>query len=604
MVATIESGRVYSRESQMVEFRNHLSLKAPITRANVARLLSIPLLTLLACQTELLATQSDYPTTEYRSFDNPDAFAISRPMQPDSATSSSKQDFRSMSPDSWENSGIGSAGLGAPIANPFGKTKLDSQPGSVPPPSNPQRSQFEAQPNNDFHPGSLQPNSIVTPPRDNQANRFQPASFPNQKHLSPNTQLPSAPTVPADIRLNGPLPAAALNPQNNAIIANPFPELNSNQPMANRSYYPLESSTDSIIRAPLETIPKPPSNPWSYPDSRTSLVAASPGAGPNFRTDLGHRAQPPTERTQIQDDYGQKFSFEQKKTQYPPMREILATGRYFGSASALYLRPAFQGNTAIAHVLSGQTDTFDFDYEVAPQFQVGFESKYGPGIELTYWQYDETSNPSTFTSNGIESGTTSAWMNGANQWSRLTADNVGETLTADHVLDVETLGATFFKEVKLPISRVNGKFGFQYVSITQDMQAILTDGGANPIGSLRARSDMRAYGPQLKLEYFRPIGHTKMEFLASFGTAVLFGKRDQFVVNSTNGNLSRIGADEFLTIFDFFAGAQYRKMTAENRCWFARGGFITQSWLNGGTAILPQDDFGLRGLTFSVGLNR
>ena len=175
---------------------------------------------------------------------------------------------------------------------------------------------------------------------------------------------------------------------------------------------------------------------------------------------------------------------------------------------------------------------------------------------------------------------------------------------ADHVLDVETLGATFFKEVKLPISRVNGKFGFQYVSITQDMQAILTDAGANPTGSLRARSDMRAYGPQLKLEYFRPVGHTKMEFLTSFGTSVLFGKRDQFVANSANGNLSRIGADEFLTIFDFFAGAQYRKMTAENRCWFARGGFTTQSWLNGGTAILPQDDFGLRGLTFSVGVNR
>ncbi len=588
----------------MFEFRNHLLLKALILRGNVVRLLSISLLTLLAFRTELLATQGDYPTTQYRSFDNPGAFAISPPMQPDSAMSPGKQDFRSMSPDSWEDSGIGSAGLGAPIANPFGNTKLDSQPGSAPLTSNPQRSQFQIQPNNDFQPRSPQQNLIVTPPRANQANRFQPASFPNQTHLAPNTQLPTAPAVPTDIRLNGPLPAAVLDPQNNPIEANPFPELNSNQPMASGSTYPLESSPDSIIRAPRDTIPQPPSNPWSYPDSRTNMVAPSPGAGPNFRTDLGHRAQQPTERSQIQDDYGQKFSFEQKKTQYPPMRDILATGRYFGSTSALYLRPAFQGNTAIAHVPSGQTDTFDFDYEVAPQFQVGFESKYGPGIELTYWQYDETSNPSTFTSNGIESGTTSAWMNGANQWSRLTADNVGETLTADHVLDVETLGATFFKEVKLPISRVNGKFGFQYVSITHDMQAILTDGGANPTGSLRARSDMRAYGPQLKLEYFRPVGHTKMEFLTSFGTSVLFGKRDQFVANSANGNLSRIGADEFLTIFDFFAGAQYRQMTAENRCWFARGGFTTQSWLNGGTAILPQDDFGLRGLTFSVGFNR
>ena len=286
------------------------------------------------------------------------------------------------------------------------------------------------------------------------------------------------------------------------------------------------------------------------------------------------------------------------------MREILATGRYFGSASVLYLKPAFQGNTAISERISGNTSTLDFDYEGAPQFQIGFESKYGPGIELTYWQYDESSNVSTFTSDGVESGTTSVWMRGANQWTRLAANNLGDTLAAIHSLDVESIGVSFFKQVQLPISRINGKFGMQYVSIIHEFQANLTDGSATSLGEVRARSDMRGYGPSIKLEYFRPVGHTKLELLTTFGSSVIFGHQDQFVFNSSAGDQSRIGADEFLTIFDFMAGLQYQKMIAENRNWFVRSGFVFQSWLNGGTAILPQDDFGLRGFVFTIGYNR
>ncbi len=220
------------------------------------------------------------------------------------------------------------------------------------------------------------------------------------------------------------------------------------------------------------------------------------------------------------------------------------------------------------------------------------------------WPSGWTSNDSTFTSDGIESGTTSAWMMGSNQWSRLSATNIGDTLNVNHLIDVESVGIAFFKEVKLPISRINGKFGVQHVSITQDMSATLTDSGAAQVGRLRARSDLHAIGPQFKFEYFRPVGHTKAEIVTGFGGSVLFGRQDQLVVNTASGNLSRIGADEFVTNFDFFSGAQYKHLIAENRYWFARGGLIAQSWLSGGTAISPQDDFGLRGFVFTVGYNR
>lgn len=555
------------------------------------------------------ASGQNYPATQYNSFGgfsprgSNQGFATSRPMQPDSPVASSSSDYRSMSPDSWESPSVGSNSNPAKINNPFA---VGGQTKSV---------VIAPQPNSDLAAGTANSNSnsnqLSRETLKGQSNAFQPAGF------SRSQQLPNAPEIPNDIRQIKPVPDAVFNPQFQLPNSQPFPQLD---PGSND----FGAASDSIIRGPqtfdstrsgaganvnvqsprtTDPLPSAPPNPWSYPDSR--ITGELPGPGPKFRTDLGHREPAPIDRNPGgSEDWGQRYDHEGKHTEYPKLGEILKTGRYFGSATALYLRPSFTGNSSISQTNSGQTETFDFDYEVAPQFQIGFESKFGPGIELTYWQFDETSNDSVFTSDGIEAGTTSAWMVGSNQWSRLTADNAGETLTANHTIDVESVGANFFKEVKLPISRINGKFGVQYVSITHDMNARVTNAAAVEIGSLRARSDLHAFGPQLKLEYFRPVGHTKVEFVTAFGASVLFGRQDQFVVNSATGNLSRVGADEFLTIFDFFAGAQYRKMMAENRYWFVRGGVTSQAWLNGGTAVLPQDDFGVRGLTFSVGYNR
>jgi hypothetical protein len=106
------------------------------------------------------------------------------------------------------------------------------------------------------------------------------------------------------------------------------------------------------------------------------------------------------------------------------------------------------------------------------------------------------------------------------------------------------------------------------------------------------------------MEYFRPMGHTKLEFIAAAGGAVLFGRRDQFVQNTDSNDLSRIGADEFVTTINFLSGIQYKKMTAENRAYYARLGYSFQTWIGGGTAVDAQGDFGLRGFSFTVGYNR
>lgn len=305
------------------------------------------------------------------------------------------------------------------------------------------------------------------------------------------------------------------------------------------------------------------------------------------------------------------MDFEDKKKEYPGLGEILATGRYFGSVSGLFLQPAFQQNSAITQFNSSaaaatfaSTEAFDFDYETAPRFRLGFESKFGPGVELNYWQFDQGSNISAFTSNGLNSGQLSSGLFGPSSLTTLEAVNAGETLSAIHTIDIETFSVMFFKEIKFPISRLNGMFGFQYASVFQELDAELTNAGGAVIGAIRSTSDLRAYGPKFKFEYYRPIGHTNLEFVTAFGGSVLFGERDQIITNNQTPAVNQFGADEFVLTGDFYGGVQWKKLTAENRAYYVRLGVTHQSWIGGGSAVSANDNFGLRGFAFEVGLNR
>lgn len=320
----------------------------------------------------------------------------------------------------------------------------------------------------------------------------------------------------------------------------------------------------------------------------------------------GFRSTSPTVRGGPLDDYGQEFDFENKKRDYPPFSEILKTGRYFGNAELLYLKPYFQNNTAITveGPGTGFSRTFDYGYDTGNRFLVGFESKYGPGLEMNYFQYDHQSRPSVFTSSGGFHGESTTWMAGPGRWSRLRTANDGDRLTTEHSLEVQNFGVSFFKDWKLPISRLGGSFGIQYVSIEQDLQSRLFDGSGTQIGALSARHELRAFGPKLEFKYFRPVGHTKLEILGGFSGAVLFGNRDQSVTNTVTSDISRIGADEFVMIFDVIGGLQYVHNYADNRSVYARVTLMSQAWLGGGTAMLPQDDLGFRGVGFAVGFNR
>lgn len=340
---------------------------------------------------------------------------------------------------------------------------------------------------------------------------------------------------------------------------------------------------------------------------------AEPGANPPLAGnnplecadwERGFRQSSLTIRPQVWDD-GTEYDFENKKKHYPPMSEILATGRYFGMAEWQALKPYHIGNHAIAvqSGISSSAISHDFDFEAAHRLRLGFESKYGPGFELQYAQYDHLSDTAGFTSDGLATGTSEVEF-GAGGVTSLGASGAGEQLTSRHDLEIHSLTAMFFKEVKLPISRVNGTFGLRYVSVAQQMLSQRMDGGGNLTGSLLNLQDLRALGPTLGLEYYRPVGHTPLELIGSFGGALLFGNRDQYVSNAGVLDYRSVGDNEFLVQGDFYGGLQYVRNWAEKRSWYARFGVQHQVWLGGGTGTDPGGDFGLRGVSFGMGWNR
>ncbi|MEQ1905039.1 MAG: Lpg1974 family pore-forming outer membrane protein [Pirellulaceae bacterium] len=303
---------------------------------------------------------------------------------------------------------------------------------------------------------------------------------------------------------------------------------------------------------------------------------------------------------------GQSFDFENKKQQYPPMSEIIKTGRFFGMAETWLMRPSFNNNAVLTTQSASFAESFQADhaFRTAPRFRAGFESKYGPGAEFQYFQFDHNSRPIEFVSNGALTGTSSVEVIGLSQPVSISASSPGHRLSVGQAIEVHSFQFTVFKEMKLPISRVNGMLGFRNVSIAQELRTNLFDSGGNSLEFLTSNTKFGGFGPHFGLEYYRPVGHTKLEMFGSASGSLVLGNRSQFVNDSNTFITRRNNADEMVSILEIMTGVQYKYEYAENRSYYARVAYTNQTWLNAGTPNAPLGDLGFRGLGFSVGFNR
>ena len=241
--------------------------------------------------------------------------------------------------------------------------------------------------------------------------------------------------------------------------------------------------------------------------------------------------------------------------------------------------------------------------ESAFRITAGFESEFGPGFAINYFQFDNDSDDFNFASDGLNGAAVGVFPS-TGGLSSLVANNPGETLSALHSLEIHSTSVYAFKAIKFKRAYVNGRFGIQITSIEQVLESSLTDAFGTETGTLSRSANIDAFGPRFGIDYVRRIGHTPAQLIASSTTSLLFGDRDEFVANSFTGEQARLGADEFLTVFDIFFGVQAKQIRGEKRNTTMRVGFVNQSWLGGGTAVDPNGDFGFQGLSITLGFNR
>ncbi|MCP4480663.1 MAG: hypothetical protein GY818_21470 [Planctomycetaceae bacterium] len=293
------------------------------------------------------------------------------------------------------------------------------------------------------------------------------------------------------------------------------------------------------------------------------------------------------------------------ETDSPTLEEILRTGRYFGSANVSFLKPVLQGD--IAYETSGSAgrfqDNFEYDYSTASQFSVGFESQAGPGFSINYWEFDGVSDAASWTSGDVSSGETIVGLGGVLGGRQFTVFDFNDTVTVNDSLDVQSIEASLFKEMKFKVSRMGGRLGFQWVEINRQTNASFTDVGGSTV-AWEGKDQFQGAGPTFGFDYFRPIGHTKIEFHASSDFGLIFGQRDKVVRDNFGAINQNLSDDEFFTNLDLFLGAQYVISRGGNRCFYFRSGLDYQVWLGADNEIASNSDFGLRGFSLTLGYNR
>jgi hypothetical protein len=185
----------------------------------------------------------------------------------------------------------------------------------------------------------------------------------------------------------------------------------------------------------------------------------------------------------------------------------------------------------------------------------------------------------------------------------LSTSAAGDRLTSRQQLKLDSIEILFFKDQQNPVSRVRGNIGIRYVSLKHFLFADLIEPGGS-VTSLRNVNDMEALGPKLGIEYFRPIGHTKLELQSGLSGSMLVGRRDQTVTQVGNRQFEQLGKIEPLSIFEIYLGVQWNFKLSRCRTAFVRTALESQYWTGGDSAVETASDFGFYGLTAGFGLTR
>ncbi|HMO15144.1 MAG TPA: Lpg1974 family pore-forming outer membrane protein [Pirellulaceae bacterium] len=285
---------------------------------------------------------------------------------------------------------------------------------------------------------------------------------------------------------------------------------------------------------------------------------------------------------------------------YESIGAIIANGYVYGRIELAIWEPHFRNNVGLSIQQGPLTtyDSFDFGFEFTPRYVLGFETNAGPGIELVHWKFNEFSDLLAFAGDGISTAEIFVLPAQGTSPIVLTA-GAGQAISARHDMNVHSTTINFFKAYQAPVTKFRGLLGFRYATFKHVLLANASSGE-----SLLSDVDFVGGGPNLGIDYERPIGHTSLKLLGGFGSSLLFGDRQHRVFESGLPRLVERRTDHPLTVLDIHGGIEWHRKIARCNSIAVRALFESQYWIGGGSAVDPTSDFGLYGMVISVGITR
>ena len=312
-------------------------------------------------------------------------------------------------------------------------------------------------------------------------------------------------------------------------------------------------------------------------------------------------------REQFWDQFSEPSKGDKKRHMegYDSPRAILSNGFWFAGADVLFIEPIFSGNPAILIDESGAVHPIsaDFGFDTAVRVHGGFETNAGPGVRFSFFRYNDETAEQSFTSDGVSTGQVRFLFDGGAGSIRLAATNPGDVLSTRQQIKIRSSEVAFYKDQKNLVSVVRGSLGIRHVILQQVMDAGL-DAAAGLPQRFRSFNDFQALGPQLGIDYFRPVGHTDLELQSGMSGSLLFGRRDHSVTSMNTGSYFRDGKSESLPVLEMYLGLQWNIELSKCQTMFARIALESQYWANSGTPSETDANTGFYGLSAGFGITR
>lgn len=285
-------------------------------------------------------------------------------------------------------------------------------------------------------------------------------------------------------------------------------------------------------------------------------------------------------------------------------------GGAYASVDAVWMKPHLEGPVSFAFNDAGLVDTpvtqladFEWDHEVTPRAEFGYEAATGVGVRGGYWLFDHAST--LFSRPVIADAVTPNYAIFNVPGVRGLDGAPGDVFTTFHDLRMYTIDAELTRRLRLDSANILLAGGVRYSRVENQTVVVrrggVVGGGRNGFAVLE--HDVEAIGPTVALESIVATRWDWLRLYADGRGAVLFGQKGVRFAREANAApppddfISQDNLDTYLGTFDLSIGLEtsYGPL-------FGRVGWEGHYWLNSGDASDVDNDIMLEGWQIGGGV--